>query len=829
MVGEKTVENGMSDFFRDLRYGARIHAKTPVLAILVVLALAIGIGASTTVFSVIDAILIEPLPYAQADRIVIPWRQAPAKLNLGYKEIPWGLHAFNLIRQNAHLFESVGAFKADTFNLTGSGQPALLEGLRASAGFFPSLGVSPVLGRAFTAEEDQEGRDHEVILSYTLWRERFGLNPHVLDKVIDLNGDSYTVIGVMPPSFVFPRGDEMPGSFDFPREAQLWVPLALPAAPRPDAPSDLAVVARLRGGVAFSQSQAEMDAITRQLDAEFPQLKGWFNSRVTPLTLQVIGDTKIPLLLLLCAVGGVLLITCTNVASLLLTKSLGRKQEFALRVALGAGKQRLIFQLLTESLIFAFIGGIIGIGLAAAGVSLVKVFGPLDIPRLQETTLNLRVCCFAVVLTLLTGIGFGLVPAFASASNNLMGALREGDSRSIGGSGKKTRGALLIFEVALALMLVVSAGLLCRTFFGLLTVDPGFDPTRVLTFEVALPPSKYQDVDRAVALYHNLLEQIQALSGVEQVGVVAAVPMDGGTESSLIRIPDHPSANNNERPFASYTVASPGYFSAVGTPLLQGRDFRDTDSLNSVPVTVINRAMANKFWPGQNPIGKQVALGSPRYPAMTIIGIVSDVKRLSLREQPGPEMYVPYSQKVYPSLLMMHVVVRTRSDPMAMTSGIGSAIHSVDSDLPMAKLTTLTTIVQNSMAQPRFSMLLLSVFSFIALVLACTGIYAAISSSIQEREQEIGIRMALGAQRSHVFQMILSYGARLAAWGMGLGILLSLVVCRVMASYLYGVRPTDPLTFVGVSVLLSFVALFACYIPARRVMQIDPMEALRYK
>jgi len=360
-------------------------------------------------------------------------------------------------------------------------------------------------------------------------------------------------------------------------------------------------------------------------------------------------------------------------------------------------------------------------------------------------------------------------------------------------------------------------------------VDPGFDPTRVLTFEVALPPAKYQDVDRTVALYHSLLEQLHAVSGIEQAGVVFAVPLDGGTESSIIKIPDHPPSNDNDRPFAAYTVASPGYFSAVGTPLLQGRDFLESDTVSSVPVAVINHAMAKKFWPGENPLGKQVALGSPRYPTMTIIGIVSDVKRLSLREQAGPEMYVPYSQKVYPSLLMMHVVARTRADPMAMTSSIRSALHAVDSDLPMAKLTTLSTIVDNSLAQPRFSMMLLSAFSFIALLLACTGIYAAVSSSIQEREQEIGIRMALGAQRGQVFQMILGYGARLAAWGLGLGLLLSLLVSRVMERYLFGIRPTDPLTFAGVALLLSFVTLLACYIPARKVMGVDPLEALRYK
>jgi predicted permease len=816
-------------FLQNLRHGIRIYAKTPALTILVILALALGIGASTTVFSVVDAILIQPLPYPHPDRIVIPWRQAPAKLNLGYKEIPWGLHAFSIIRNNARLFEAVGAFKADSFNLTGSGEPALLEGLRVSAGFFPALGVAPALGRTFTSEEDREGRDHVVLLSHGMWSQRFGSDPQILGRAIDLSGANYTVIGVMPVSFVFPRGDEMPGSFNFPRQAELWVPLALPAAPRPDAPSDLAVVGLLKPGVSIRQSQAEMDGLSRQMESEAPQWKGWFNSRVTPLTLQVTGDTRTPLLLILCAVGVVLLITCSNVASLLLSRSLGRRQEFALRAALGAGKGQLILQLLTESLLLASTGGLIGIGFALAGISLVRAWGPLNIPRLQNTSLDPLVCLFAIGVTLLTGVGFGLVPAFASARQSLIGALREGDTRSIGGSRNAARRGLLIVEVAMALVLAVAAGLLSRTFFTLLNVNSGFNPTRVLTFEVALPPAKYADVSREVNLYHELLAKLQNLPGVEAAGVVYAVPMDGGTESSIIKIPGHPPANDLERPLAAYTVASPGYFAAVGTPLLQGRDFREFDTLNAAPVAVINEAMASKFWPREDPLGKQVALGSPRYPVMTVVGVVSDMRRLSLKEKPGPEMYVSYSQKVYPSLLVMHAVVRTRTEPTAIAGSIRSAIHSVDPDLPMAKVTTLRKLVQNSMAQPRFSMLLLGAFAFIALVLACTGIYAVISSSIQERQQEIGIRMALGAQRAHVLQMILGYGASLAGWGIALGLISSFAVGQIIATFLYGVRPTDPVTFIAVSILLIVVTLLACYMPAKRAMAIDPLEALRYK
>jgi predicted permease len=818
----------MGTLLNDIRHGVRIYVKTPTATILIILALALGIGASTTVFSVVDAILIKPLPYDHPERIVIPWRQAPAKLNLGYKEIPWGLRSFNIIRDQTRLLEFVGAFKADTFNLTGVGEPAFLEGLRASAGFFPTLGVSPLIGRTFTPFEDQIGQEHEVVLGYSIWRQRFGMDPRILGRVIDLNGENYTVIGIMPRDFAFPKGDEMPGSFDFPRHADLWLPLASPAAPRPDAPDDLTVIGRLRPAATVSQFNAEMGTLTQQMENEVPQLKGWFNAQVTPLTQQVTGDTKTPLILILGSVGVVLLIACSNVASLLLARSLQRRREFAIREALGAGKRRLIFQLLTESLLLSFAGGILGIVFAIIGVFLAKIWGPANIPRLQDATLDLRLCVFAVGLTFVVGIGFGVFPAFVSARQNLMGALKEGDLRSVGGLGKVTRNGLIIFEVAMALVLVASAGLLTRTFVSMLRTDPGFDRAQVLTFEVALPPSQYSEVSSQVNLYREMLEGLRVLPSVDSVGLASAIPMAGGTESSIIRIPDHP-ASNREHPVAGYTVASPGYFSAVGTPLLQGRDFLDSDDLNAVPVAIINQAMAKKFWPGENPVGKQVALGSPRYPTMMIIGIAADVKRLSLRETPGPEMYVPYSQKVYPSLLVMHVVVRADVDPANLSASIRNKIHALNPDLPIANETSFASLVQTSMAQPRFSMFLLTAFSFVSLILACTGIYAVMSYSVQERSQEIGIRMALGAEDRTVFRMILGHGARLAVVGMFLGLALSFVTGKMIANFLYGVRPTDPLTFVAVSMLLVIVILFACYFPARRATRIDPLEALRYK
>jgi putative ABC transport system permease protein len=812
---------------QDLRYGARTLRKSPGFAAIAILALALGIGASTAVFSLVNSILLKPLPYPDADRIVLPELVSPPGVNLGSEYFPWSQIQFRLLTRDAHPFQAIGAFQNDSFNLTGTGEPIFLDGFRASAEFFPALGISPALGRAFTAEEDQPGHEFEVILSHNLWRERFGADSGILGQGVRLNGHVYTVVGVMPAGFAFPRAEEMPSSFNFPREPQLWVPLAVPADPK-GGPSELAVIARLKPGLTIEQAQAAMDLVTKHAEEKDPQWKGWFNSRVIPLAQQVVGDTRRPLQLVLGAVGIVLLIACSNVANLLLARSLGRQREFTLRAALGAGRARLIRQLLTESLLIALAAGAIGLLIADAGIYFVRAFGPSNIPRLREVTLDVPVFVFALGISFVAGILFGLAPAFSAVRENLVDSLKEGSPRSGGSPAtSRLRNALLVSQVALALVLVITAGLLTRTFFRMLGANGGFDAERVLTFQLALPATSYSDQNRIVTLYRNALERLRAIPGVEAAGIGETVPMGGEGESTVIRMPDYPPASQKETPFANYTMISPGYFRSIGTPLLRGRDFQETDAADSMPVAIVNVAMEKKFWPNQGALGKQVGPQSTRFPLLTIVGIVPDVKHTSIREVTTPEMYVLYTQKPWPSMLNMRVALRTKSDPASMTESAREVIRSLDPDLPLAKVATLTALVDDSLSQPRFSMLLLASFGVLALLLASIGMFGVISYSVMQRTQEIGIRMALGAERHRVFGMVLGQGARLAGLGIAIGLLVSLGTTRMLAGFLYGVRPADPLTFAGVSLLLVVIALLACYLPARRAMRVDPLVALR--
>jgi predicted permease len=814
---------------QDIRFASRMLRKSPGFTAVAVLTLAVGIGASAAVFSLVNAILLKPLPYPDSSRIVLPELISPPGVNLGSEYFPWGQAQFRMLTRDAHPFQTVGAFQNDTFNLTGAGEPASLDGFRASQEFFPALGVSPALGRTFTAEEDQPGHEYEVILGDRMWRERFAADRDVLGRTVDLNGYAYTVVGVMPAEFAFPRAEEMPSSFNFPREPQLWVPLAIPAEPKPG-PSELAVVARLKSDLTVAQAQAAMDLITKHVESQDHRYVGWFNTRVVPLQRQVVGDTRRPLQLMLSAVGIVLLIACSNVANLLLTRSLARRKEFTLRAALGAGPARLIRQLLTESLLIAIAAGGVGILIAYAGIYFVKALGPSNIPRLREVTLDLPVLAFALGISLATGILFGLAPAIGAARENLVDSLKEGNQRS-GGSRitPRLRNALLVSQVALALVLVIAAGLLTRTFFQLLGADGGFNAERVLTFQLPLPALKYAEQDHVVTLFGNVLERLRAVPGVQAAGIGETVPMGGEGESTVIRVPDHPAASQKEMPFANFTVISPGYFSAIGTPLLRGRDFQETDTTDSMPVAIVNAAMERKYWATDGALGKQVGPGSTRFPLLTIVGVVLDVKHTSLREETAPEMYVLYNQKPWPSLLNMRVALRTKADPAAMTESVRENIHAIDPDLPLAKVMTLATLVDDSMAQPRFSVFLLGAFGALALLLASIGMYGVISYSVLLRTQEIGIRMALGAQRRKVFGMVLGQGAQLAGLGIAIGLVVALGVTRLMASFLYGVRATDPLTFFAVSLLLLGLALLACYLPARRAMRVDPMVALKYE
>ena len=814
---------------QDIRFASRILRKSPRFTAVAVLTLAVGIGASAAVFSLVNAILLRPLPYPDSGRIVLPELISPPGVNLGSEYIPWGQLQFRMLTRDAHPFQTVSAFQNDSFNMTGAGEPTFLDGFRASQEFFSSLGVSPALGRAFTAEEDQPGHEYEVIISDRLWRERFGADRNILGRAVELNGYAYSVVGVMPAGFAFPRAEEMPSSFNFPEEPQLWVPLAIAAEPKPG-PSELALIGRLTPGVTIQQAQAAMDLITKHDEEQDHRWTGWFNTRVVPLQRQVVGDTRRPLQLMLGAVCIVLLIACSNVANLLLTRALARRREFTLRAALGAGRARLIRQLLTESLLIAVGAGAVGILIAHAGIYFVKTLGPSNIPRLREVTLDLPVLAFALGVSLATGMLFGLAPAIGAARENLVDSLKEGSQKS-GGSriSPRLRNALLVSQVALALVLVVSAGLLTRTLFQLLGADGGFNAERVLTFQLPLPALKYADQDHIVTLFQNVLERLRAMPGVQSAGIGETVPLGGEGESTVIRTPDRPAASQKEMPFANFTIISPGYFSAIGTPLLRGRDFQETDTKDSMPVAIVNVAMERKFWAREGALGKQVGPGSTRYPLLTIVGVVPDVKHASLREETAPEMYVLYNQKPWPSMLNMRVALRTKAAPAGVTESVREAVHAIDPDLPLAKVATLATLVDDSMSQPRFSVLLLGSFGVLALLLAAIGMYGVISYSVLQRTQEIGIRMALGAQRHKVFRMVLGQGARLAAMGIAIGLVAALGVTRLMARFLFGVRPTDPLTFAGVSLLLLGIALLACYLPARRAMRVDPMVALKYE
>jgi putative ABC transport system permease protein len=814
---------------QDVRFGLRMLRKSPGFTAVAVLTLALGIGATTAVFSLVSAILLKPLPFPNPDQIVLPELVSPPGVNLGSDYFPWSQTQFRFLAQDSHPFQAVAAFQNDSFNLTGTDVPSFLDGFRVSAEFFPALGISPALGRGFTAEEDRPGHEYEVVLSDRMWREYFGANRAILGKAVRLNGYAYTVVGVMPAGFVFPRAEELPSSFNFPREAQLWVPLAIPEAPK-NGPSELAVIARVKPGLTIQQAQAGMDLVTKHAEAKDPQWKGWFNSRVVPLTRQVVGDTERPLQLILAAVGIVLLIACSNIANLLLTRSFGRRREFTLRTALGAGRARLIRQLLTESLLIAVSAGAISILLANAGIYFVKTFGPADLPRLREVTLDLPVFAFALCVSLATGILFGLAPAIGATRENLADSLKEGSQRSgLSPTSPRLRNALLVSQVALALVLVISAGLLTRTFFHLLGANGGFNPDRVLTFQLPLPALKYVDQDHIVVFYQNALGRLRSVPGVQSAGIGETVPMGGEGESTVIRMPDHPAATQKELPFANYTIISPGYLSAVGTPVLRGRDFVEADTADSMPVALVNVAMEKKYWPGQSALGKQVGPGSARFPLLTIVGVVPDVKHISFREETAPEMYVVYTQRQWPSMLNLRVALRTKADPASMTASVREAIHSIDPDLPLAKVATLTTLVDDSLSQPRFAMLLLASFGVLALLLASTGMYGVISYSVAQRTQEIGIRMALGAERRNVFGMVLSQGARLAGLGIAFGLVAALGVTRLMASFLYGVQPADPLTFAIVSLLLVGTALLACYLPARGATRVDPLVALRHE
>jgi putative ABC transport system permease protein len=810
----------------DLKYAARLHVKAAGPTMVALLTLTIGIGASTAAISVVNSVLIQPLPYKEAQRIVIPWRLAPKDANLGYNEVPWGdIDFLHLLKLTS--FDSMGAFKSQVFNLTGAEEPVKLEGLKVSAGLFSVLGVAPRLGRVFSDKEEHDGSGREAILSYQVWQGHFHGDREIIGRSIDLNGLPYTVIGVMQPGFSFPHAEEMPGSFDFPRQAQVWVPLALPVTDKASGPDELAVVARLKPTVSVAKAQAEMNLFATQMERQFPDGKGWYGSHVTSLMEQATGKVREPLLLILSAVGALLLIACANVANLLLARSLSRRSEFALRAALGAGKMRIVRQVLTESTLLSICGGAAGAVLAALALGSFKVFGPTNLPRLQEVTLDWQLLAFALAISLGSGALFGLAPAMGAVAGNLAKSLRESGRGTVGSRMSiRLRNMFVVLQIALALVLVVASGLLVQTLFRLLAVDPGFNAGRVLTFELTLPGTKYADPDHIAAFYLRALTMLRAIPGVAHAGIVETLPLAGASDATLIHIPGRSDPPGKE-PYANYSIVSPDYFSAMGTPLLRGRWFGDSDAASSSSVLIVNATMAKKYWPAVNPLGKQMGLGNSSS-NMTIVGVVADVKHLSLREDPGPEMFVPYTQRPFPSMQLMHVVLRAKLDAITLASAARETIRQIDRDIPLSNVTTLRTIVDDSVASQRFSALLVGAFGVLSLVLASIGLYGVISYSVSQRTREIGIRIALGAQRPTVFAMVLGHGGRLTALGILAGLFAALGVSRLMVSALYGVQATDALTFAAAVPVLAIASLLGCYGPARRAMRVEPVTALRH-
>jgi predicted permease len=813
----------------DLRFSIRLLLKAPGFALTVVLLLGLGIGATGGVFSLVDAVLLKPLPYPDAEKIVMPWIRPPQGINIGgFDKFPWDPTQFHAVEKETQTYRYLGAFESANFNLTGAGEPALLEGLKVSWGFFPALGVSPSIGRIFTPEEDQPGHEREVLLGDTIWRDRFQANPGIVGRTIDLNGTPYAVVGIMPAGFSFPHANEMPADFSFPREAQIWVPAAMPAVTPRFTPSELAIVARLQPGVSVAQAQANMDIYATRMDRLFPKAKGWFNATVTPLQKQVAGDSARPLMLMLSAVGVVLLIVCFNVASLLLTRAIDRSREFTLRAALGAGRRRILRQLLTESLLLSGAGGAAGMTFGLTGVWLVRNYGPATIPRLHEAQPDLRIFAFTLLVTLLTGFVFGLAPALGATRVDLVESLKEGGQKSGSTSHQpRLRNALVVVQIAMALMLVIAAGLLTRTFTQLLKVDVGFRAEHVLTFELSLPSTRYPDRQRIAQFYAQALPRLRAVAGVDSAAITEAVPMGDAPEATVVRIPGRPPVTGNAAPMVDYTIASPDLFATLGTPFVRGRDFQDSDTDDAPGVTVINRAMAQQYWPNEDAIGKKVIIPAHPDRPIFVIGIVADSKHSSLREAPTPEMFVPYTQDAWPSMAIMQVVLRSRAAPDSAIGGARNALHSIDPGLPVAKVTTLSAMTDSVLSQERFSMMLLGFFGTFSLLLAAVGIYGAISYSVGRQTREIGIRMALGARREDVFRGVLGHGLRLAGVGIGCGIVAALAVGEALEGYLYGVKAYDPLTFASVSLVLALVAALAGALPARRAASIDPMQALR--
>jgi predicted permease len=818
-MGTERKTHMFADLSQDVRYGARMLLKNPGFTLIAVLALALGIGANSAIFSVVNTLLLRPLPYKDPGQLVVVWENAT---HLGFpKNTPSAANFLDWQKQNT-LFQAMGAFAERSFNLTGVGEPERLDGRRVSANLFDLLGVKPIIGRNFVPDEDKPGTK-VALLNESLWKRRFGSDPGVIGRALTLNGESYTVVGVLPNSVRLP-------AFGNWRD-QVWVPLAFTAEESASRGNHyLEVIARMKPGVKLEQVRAEMATIMARLAQQYPEDNTRIGTAVNPLHEEIVGNMKPALLVLLGAVAFVLLIACANVANLLLARAAARHKEIALRLALGADRARLTKQLLVESVMLSLLGAVVGLGLAYAGLQVLTRFMPADVAHAEGIAIDAKVLGFTLLIALVTGLIFGLAPASQAKHFNLNDTLKEGGrDAGAGPRGKRLRSALVIAEVAVSFILLIGAGLLINSFMHLRNLDPGFRADHLLALNVDLSETKYPDNPKRTAFFDEVVRRIQALPGVRSVAVAGNLPFTYNGDSMSIGAEGIPDPPPDQRPDVIYRAIGPGYFSTMGIPLVRGRDYNDQDTLESTLAVVVSEKTAQHFWPNADPIGKRIRNGSTTSdaPWRTIIGVVKDVRQNDFIAEPKMQMYFSYRQ--LRSLMPNALIVRTAIDPLSLATSVRNAIWAVDKDQTVANIDSMDHIVAGAVARQRFSMLLLAIFAGVALVLAAVGIYGVMSYSVAQQTREIGIRMALGAQRGDVLKMTIKQGLRLVGFGLLIGLVVAFILTRVMASLLCGISATDPITFITISLVLLAVAMLASYIPSVRAMRVDPMVALRYQ
>jgi putative ABC transport system permease protein len=812
--------------WQDIRYGVRLLRKNSGFTLIAVITLALGIGANTAIFSVVNAVLLRPLPFKDPGRLVMVWER---RANSATANLPISAHEFVAWKERAHSFESLTLIQPDGLNLTGRGDPVTVTAAQVSAEFFPVVGVQPLLGRTFVAGADKAGGAKEVVISKKLWSQRFGADRGLINQTITLNDQSYTVIGVIPSLELIP---------------DVILPIDLTAEARRVGKHSNEVMGRLKSDVTLDQAQAELAHISGQLEQQYPNNNVGHGVRAVSLHEDTVGNFRLALLVLFGAVSFVLLIACANVANLLLTRAAARQNEMAIRTALGARRWRLIRQMLTESLLLSGLGGGLGLLLAVWLIDLLPKIKAINVPRLEEVNLDGRVLLATIGFSVLTGVLTGIVPAWRNSGFRLNQWISEGTRGSSGPGRRRIGSTLVVLEFALAMILLVGGGLMLKSFVRLVRVDPGFDPHQVLRLDLALPGLRYREARQQMAFYEQLIDRLKGLPGVESVGATTRTPLNPGDNWAGFVIEGRPEPPPGQQQQAALRSVSNDYFRTLKIPLRRGRFFSEADARVSlplirwyeqqpypahfnepqpVPTVIINERMASLYWPGEDPVGRRLRIIAS--PWLTVVGVVGDVHHQALNSQPNPEMYLSHLQEPNGFLAVM---MRVTGDPLSLAPAVREQVRALDKDQPLT-IATMDQVLSNSVAGQRFNALLLGLFGGLALVLAMVGVFGVINYSVSQRTHEIGIRLALGAQRRDVFRLVVGHGLVLALLGIGIGSGGAIALTRLLTSLLYGVSPTDVETFVIVSLLLTIVALLACYIPARRATKVDPLVALRYE